>query len=107
MIPPAFTTSDVMKDQLDISLKKTGMLASNHVKMIQLDAATSLLGLKVDSMLDSVFTSPRAMTMTRDVIGATPDQNHQMNALQPNGLTDTLQMEDDVEDVDTLASSKC
>ena len=48
------------------------MLASNHVKMIQLDAATSLLGLKVDSMLDSVFTSPRAMTMTRDVIGATP-----------------------------------
>ena len=30
-----------------------------------------------------------------------------MNALQPNGLTDTLQMEDDVEDVDTLASSKC
>ena len=52
--------------------KKTGMLASNHVKMIQLDAATSLLGLKVDSMLDSVFTSPRAMTMTRDVIGATP-----------------------------------
>ena len=48
------------------------MLASNHVQMIQLEIATSLLGLKVDSTLGSVFTSPRAIIMTRDVITATP-----------------------------------
>ena len=49
-----------------------GMLANNRVKMIQLEIATSLHGLKVDSMLDSVFTSLHAITMTRDVITATP-----------------------------------
>lgn len=48
------------------------MLASNHVKEIQLEIATSLLGLKVDSTLVSVFTSPRAITMTRVAISATP-----------------------------------
>jgi len=96
-----------MKDQLDISLKKMGMLANNRVKMIQLEIATSLHGLKVDSMLDSVFTSLHAITMTRDVITATPDQNHEITALQPNGLTHTQQMEDDVVDEDRLTSCKC
>jgi len=103
---PAFTTLDVMRDQSAISLKKMAMHASNHVRTIQLEIAITSPGLMLDSTLDSVFTSPHAIPMIQVVCTATPDPNHETIALQLNGLTDIQQVEDDVEDEDTVTFSK-
>lgn len=99
----AFTILDVTKDQSATSLKKMATNASNLVKTIQPGTATFLPGLRVDFTLDSVFTSPCAILTIQVVSIATPDPNPETSAHPPNGLTDTLQVEEGVEDVDTAA----
>jgi len=101
----AFTILDVTKDQSATSLKKMVTNASNLVKTIQLEIATFLPGLKVDSMETSVFTSPCAIVTIQIVSIATPAQNLEILAHPLNGVTDTLPMEEGDEDEDKPTTS--